>query len=232
MTKHHLAFQQHGNESIMTEFIISGWTAPLTPFTLRWAVIKLGVELQQPGRGAVKDDSWWLIFHKFTNQCQHVYVCVCVFRIARVHSLPWSFILIMANHCINGMFLIDARGLVMKSFVFFPRLEVVCCLWRTPSSSWVRSERPATKVRPRRSNWAGLHSSGRHSTRQFSASTKASRRSTSVRSTACWSLEAWTDWYACGTHISLGEEPELSGFTLRRVTSLKKKKSNVVCFLF
>lgn len=55
-------------------------------------------------------------------------MCVCVFRIARVHSLPWSFILIMANHCINGMFLIDARGLVMKSFVFFPRLEVVCCL--------------------------------------------------------------------------------------------------------
>lgn len=74
------------------------------------------------------------------------------------------------------------------------------------SSSWVRSERPATKVRLRRSKWAGRHSPGHHATRGFSSSTKVSRHLTFVSNIACWSLEAWTGSYACGTHTFLGKK--------------------------
>lgn len=70
---------------------------------------------------------------------------------------------------------------------------------------------PSTKRRPRRSNWAGLHSSGRRATSGSSPSIKASRPSTFAGSTACWSPAAWTDSYACGTPSFLGEKKEFDG---------------------
>lgn len=72
----------------------------------------------------------------------------------------------------------------------------------------MRSERPAIKVRSRRSNWAGCHSPGQHATRGFSSSTKVSRHLTFVSNTACWLPEAWTGSYACGTRTFLGKKTE------------------------
>lgn len=101
------------------------------------------------------------------------------------------------------------------------------------SSSWVRSQRSAMKVRPRKSNWAGLHGSEHHATRQSSPSTKVSRPSICVGSTAYWSPAAWTDSYACGTHISLGEEPGIWWSSWRKIKHyiLKKHLLSVVFFL-
>lgn len=88
------------------------------------------------------------------------------------------------------------------------------------------------KVKPRRSNWAGLRSSVHRVTRQFSTYPKVSRPLTFVRSTAFWSLEAWTGWYACGTHIFLGEEPEFSGLYSRQLTINPKASPLGLVFRF
>lgn len=132
---------------------------------------------------------------------QHVstctFLCVCV-------------LVCETERLINKLFQKAYYDQILFSFFFCPpalfSLQAAWCLEQMRSSSWMRSERPVIKVRPRRFSRRGHHSTGHHVTRQFSSSTKESRHLTFVRSTACSSLEAWTDSYACGTHIFLGEE--------------------------
>lgn len=136
-------------------------------------------------------------------------MCVhaCVHACARVWRDPsFSPMMTFYPH-IKKHVSIDTSDLVTNCLLSV--FQAVCCRWQTLSSSWVRSQRLSTKPRPRRCNWAGSRSCGRRATRGSSPFTKASRRSTFASSTACWSLEAWTDSYACGTPSSLGEKKRI-----------------------
>lgn len=116
--------------------------------------------------------------------------------------------------------LTDAPGLIMNWLLSV--FQVVCCRWQTLSGSWARSKKLSTNRRPRGFNWAGPHSCGRHATRGSSPSTKASKHSTFVSSTACWSREAWTGSYACGTPSFQGEKKEFDG--IYAICNTKKTK--------
>lgn len=153
-------------------------------------------------------------------------VCVhaCVHACTRVWRDPSFNLMMTFTLTSKSMCRSILTGLVTNWLLSV--FQAVRCRWQMLSSSWVRSERLSTKPRPRRCNWAGSHSCGRRATRGSSPFTKASRHSTFASSTACWSLEAWTGSYACGTPSFLGEKKRIWWDLWNMQIYLKKKKKS------